>query len=979
MKPRKSVKSTLTLFCLCFISAYLYSAPLRFVPQTIVQPNGEIINCFASGDEFYNYLHDENEYVIIQDPQTGYYVYAVKENDAIVPSVYTVGKYEPSALGLERKIMPSPGEILSKRGEFERSYSPRLKSAAGFSSINNIVIFIRFSDESEFTQNISIYDNQFNASAPSANSMRNYYYEVSYGQLTINSTFYPAPVNSIVVSYQDAQPRSYYKKYSATNTNGYNGDHQRREREFALLKNAVNAVKSQIPAELNVDMDNDGYVDNVCFIIKGSPEGWADLLWPHRWALFGESVYINGKRVYDFNFQLQSALDVGVLCHEMFHTLGAPDLYHYTSNGISPVGSWDIMENDLNPPQHMSAYMKYKYGGWIGSLPEINSSGTYELNPLISSTNNCYKIPSPNSASEYFVVEYRKKEGTFENSLPGSGLLIYRINPAYNGNANGPPDEVYLFRPNGTPTVNGDVNNANFNMNLGRTQINDNANPKSFLTNGSNGGLNINSIGADNATISFNVIIGSQNYITVIKPAAGDKTNANDTLEIKWNSTGAQYVNIEYTTNGGENWSLIGENIPDSSKAYYWIVPHVSSANCLIRVSDTASPYLSGTTNGKFTIFPPPKITINNPQKGEALGIGRTYQITWAPEGDLKFVGISLSTNNGNSWSVIKNSSLASSGKYNWTVPDAASENCLIRIYETSGKAEDTSGVFEIKMLEPLAPVLTQPANNAVNQQFNIMFRWNSSPTAGNYRAQIASDQSFADLIHDDSTLTENSFNYEGLEEGVRYYWRVKAKNSIGWGDYSSVYNFVTVLNKPDSLIAEFLSTNAFLTWIDRSNNEAGFIVERSLNEPVVYSVCDTLPANSVSYSDATIELNKQYIYRVKCFNAQAVSHYIVSNSISTPVEEERKTKPAKYSLSQNYPNPFNPTTTLNYEVASDGLVQLNVYDALGREAAVLVNEVKSPGRYEVKFDASGLPSGVYFYRLQAGDYSKTMKMILAK
>ncbi len=85
------------------------------------------------------------------------------------------------------------------------------------------------------------------------------------------------------------------------------------------------------------------------------------------------------------------------------------------------------------------------------------------------------------------------------------------------------------------------------------------------------------------------------------------------------------------------------------------------------------------------------------------------------------------------------------------------------------------------------------------------------------------------------------------------------------------------------------------------------------------------------------------------------------------------------FSLSQNYPNPFNPTTMISYQLPMNSFVNLRVYDILGREVATLVNEQKPAGNYEVKFDASNLSSGVYLYKLQAGSYNKTMKMILMK
>ncbi len=510
-RSRRSVFFPATLCALFFLTApTVLTAPLEFVPQRVIQPDGTILECYASGDEYYNWLHDGNGYTIIQDPITGYYVYAVNGKGRIVPSSHIAGRVDPAALGLQRWLTDSP-DVAQRARDQIASASPALIGLAPSTGVlNNIVVFIRFSDEPEFTDQTSTYAAMFNSSTAGTNSLYNYYREASYGKLSVTTTSYPLTAAATVVSYQDAHPRAYYQPYNAvTDTIGYSGGDngtERRDREQLMLKNAIESVASQIPTGLVVDSDGDGRVDNVCFIIKGSTTGWSSLLWPHMWALYSQTVSINGRRVWDYNIQLQNSLlpgNAGVLAHEMGHTIGAPDLYHYASNPVTPVGSWDLMASNANPPQHMGAYMKYKYAKWIASIPTISSPGRYFLHPVTSPTGNCYKIPSPYSSSEYFVVEYRKKTTLFESKLPDEGLIVYRVNSARNGNANGPPDEIYVYRPGGSATVNGTLSKATFSQESGRDAINDATDPSSVLTSGSPGGLNIRAIGTRGDSIGF--------------------------------------------------------------------------------------------------------------------------------------------------------------------------------------------------------------------------------------------------------------------------------------------------------------------------------------------------------------------------------------------------------------------------------------------------------------------------------------------
>jgi M6 family metalloprotease-like protein len=501
------------LIVLFFNQQYIQAAYLKDVPRVLIQPNGDTLRCFISGDEYYNFLHDQNHYTIIQNKETGYFVYANRINGEIVPSSYIPGSVNPAEVGLKPGIIISAEQWNAKRAAFNNQIPPKNVLAVteqNHGNIHNLVVFIRFSEDDNLTTGYSTVYNMFNDSTASAVSMYNYFKSTSYNQLFITSSFYPAPSGNTILSYQDIYTRPYYLPYSASNTIGYNGDSERTSREHGLLQRASNYIASSVPTSLNIDYDSDGYVDNVCFVVKGEVGDWADLLWPHRWVLYSQNVYINSKRVYDYNFMLEGSTGyfaTHVLCHEMQHTLSYPDFYHYSDNTIDPVGSWDLMCSTNNPPQNSVAYAKMKYGNWISSIPEITSPGVYTLNPLAtSSTGNAYKIASE-QPDQYFVVEYRNTGSQFDSSIPGSGLLIYRVNENFEGNAeyNGTTvfDEIYIFRPNGTNTNNGTVSDAYYNATVGRTAFNSTTNPRPFLTDGTYSSLSITNITTAGTTISF--------------------------------------------------------------------------------------------------------------------------------------------------------------------------------------------------------------------------------------------------------------------------------------------------------------------------------------------------------------------------------------------------------------------------------------------------------------------------------------------
>ncbi|MBP5516726.1 MAG: M6 family metalloprotease domain-containing protein [Bacteroidales bacterium] len=504
------MKRLFIVLAMLAIMPSVWAVPVFNMPTVRIQPNGDTVHLFVSGDEYYHRLHDANDYTIVQNPATGYWVYADSvhwrntvggENRwDVVATDYVVGVVNPATAGLN----PSIGVDRETWLELQHRYdipkniaSQPKTSGTNHGTMNNIVVFIRFSDETEISTAFSTIDAMFNDSSATSTSMYSYFKKVSYNKIFIPTHYFPTPNGNSIISFQDSLPRSYYMPYDATtNPNGYQNDNESRNREFSLLERAVNYINANypVPTTINLDMDNDGKVDNICFVVKGTYTGWSDLLWPHKWSLYDRYVYINGKRVYTFNLQLEGSgshyFSSSTFCHEMFHSLGAPDLYRYdVGSNVSGVGSWDLMCSNSTPPQHMSAYMKWKYGNWLDSIPQITVPGTYTLHSLgdDSYDNCCYKIAAQ-EPHQWYVLEYRDNTERFETALPGRGLLIFRIDDRYHGNASydgvNTFDEVYLFRPGAlNDSTNGTLSQAYFSGNTSRTQFTPNTNPYPWLTN----------------------------------------------------------------------------------------------------------------------------------------------------------------------------------------------------------------------------------------------------------------------------------------------------------------------------------------------------------------------------------------------------------------------------------------------------------------------------------------------------------------
>ncbi|MCB5263571.1 MAG: M6 family metalloprotease domain-containing protein [Candidatus Cloacimonadaceae bacterium] len=791
------MKRNLILILISLLFVGLAAAPHSFLPVPVEQPDGSKIEIYASGDEFHNWLHDKDNYTIVRDDK-GYYVYAAQDGERVAPTNLVVGRENPDRSALAKGINLSENlkrqkyERFSDMRDYDNAKSPH------FGDFHNLVIFIRFSDSPEFTQPLSFYDNIFNNDSENSNSMKNYFMAASYGMLSVDSFFFPEPDGNVIVSYVDSHPRGYYSPQSITNPNGYDPDDywQRTEREHTLLANASAYVADQIPGSIDVDGDDDGYVDNVCFIIQGVTDGWAELLWPHRWVLYGAEAYIQGAQVWDFNFQLENSLNssgASVLSHEMFHSLGAPDLYRYENTEITPIGSWDLMASNTNPPQHMSAWMKYRYGQWLPEPPTITESGTYSLHPVASSpSNNIYLVNSWNNQNKY-VLEYRKPHGLYDGTLPDQGLLVYRLNQSVEGNADGPPDELYIYRPGANNnSMNGWISDAAYSAESGRTRMTEYTVPSGFSTNNLPGGLYLYNVGTMGETITFDLRITD---IHLTSPQTELTWFSGTSQQITWvsrNNNGT--VKIEFSNNGGSNWEVVADGIPNNGSYTWDSIPDIDSENCLLRLTlntngdwdESIIPFsIVGQVAIPTLIYPENQaeaMPTNPVFRWQSVPGATSYNFQLSEDPGFSVLTGSILNHHDNQYQA---SGLIPFTTYYWrvgTVSDLGTGVYSPSFSFVTGELSELPGV----------PQLLSPPNYASNQALDVELSWSAAPLADSYRLQIATNPFFSNLIFEAENITDTSLRPNLLPANSNIYWRVAAQNSFSASVFSSAFKFAT-------------------------------------------------------------------------------------------------------------------------------------------------------------------------------------------
>ena len=459
---KKSLVLTLITFFSCGLYSSVFAVPAN--PNIIKekQPDGTSINIKLCGDEFFSWYEDTKGYTVIKDTQTKTWFYAQKNGfGALEPSQNVVGKANPLNLNIKKALKDE--NKLFKAKQLRRDYDNKLqktlasysKAAKSDNSVNsesykpaignktNFVLLVQFSDL-KFSDNppfiglgdseiIQGFNNLFNKTGyktdGAVGSVKDYFNEITYGQLQYNSVF--SPIVTLDESYLD----------------------------FAWSQGSdvcVAKVKEMIRKTLQ-KLDEEGYDFKSIWPDSNIPEGFSvvhagggaesgnhNFIWSHKSSI--EPITLDGITFSNYHTEPagrgtdgnEGIIRIGVICHESLHFFGLPDLYDttYLTGGLGDFcvmsgGEWNGASGNI--PCHPSAWCKYKLG-LIDCQTAVE--GVNSIAESASNSNGFYIFkPATFDEREYFLMENRQGSG-FDKDIPGNkrGVLIYHVDERQSGN-----------------------------------------------------------------------------------------------------------------------------------------------------------------------------------------------------------------------------------------------------------------------------------------------------------------------------------------------------------------------------------------------------------------------------------------------------------------------------------------------------------------------------------------------------------------
>ena len=307
-----------------------------------------------------------------------------------------------------------------------------------------------------------------------------------------------------------------------------------------------------------------------------------------------------------------------------------------------------------------------------------------------------------------------------------------------------------------------------------------------------------------------------------------------------------------------------------------------------------------------------------------------------------------------------------------------------VRAINENGESDwsDSSSFLTVPEI-PDQVTLIAPENEVQDWSTEPNFQWEPAERAYHYQLQVADNDDFDDLLVDMADLdTTQTFSSEILEHETTYFWRVRATNTGGKGEWSTSRSLTTVIQPPDAVNlvspeneAVDVAIEPTLEWEPAERAES-YHLQLSGNSDFDNMVANdsTVTESSLSLADSLQE-DTTYWWRVKAENTGGSSDWSDSWSFTTQTitsSEEPDELPDDLILKQNYPNPFNSATVIEFVLPESGEVSLKIYDTVGRKVEVLIDGSVEAGQHQVTFEAENLTSGVYIYQLETENAVRT-------
>jgi hypothetical protein len=280
-----------------------------------------------------------------------------------------------------------------------------------------------------------------------------------------------------------------------------------------------------------------------------------------------------------------------------------------------------------------------------------------------------------------------------------------------------------------------------------------------------------------------------------------------------------------------------------------------------------------------------------------------------------------------------------------------------------------------VQLPEPV--VLLAPANDSADLLPGFLMQWNRAERAERYEIQIATDEDFNNLVFTRTTSFDAINSSGSLDFLTSYFWRVRATNQAGAGEWSEPWSFSTIIQRPETvtLRAPMHNENQVpvvpqFNW-NPSSRAYNYIIQVSPREDFSELKIERILNDTFYNSSEQLEFATIYFWRVKATNAGGESDWSEVNSFVSEVRDTR--------IDPNYPNPFNSSTTLRYQLSSVQNVVIEVFDITGRRVAVVVDEQQRPGVYFTQLNSANFASGTYLVRFVAGDVTNIQKMSVIK